>query len=106
MTAVAPNYRLFELPWTPNDAEETRFKRLMAVGLSLWLVVVVGTRLLPTPDRPMAQPLPDEVVKLVLQPPPLPPKPPAPAAVASVRAAPPPPPPSPQTPSSSRTECR
>ena len=75
MTAVATNYRLFELPWTPNDAEETRFKRLMAVGLALWLIVVVGTRLLPTPDRPMAQPLPDEVVKLVLQPPPLPPKP-------------------------------
>jgi len=31
---------------------------------------------LPAPERPLAQPLPEEVVKLILQPPPLKPKPP------------------------------
>ncbi|HUO78743.1 MAG TPA: AgmX/PglI C-terminal domain-containing protein [Steroidobacteraceae bacterium] len=69
MTVLATNYRVFELPWTPNDTEERHFKRLLRIGLLLWLIVVVGTRLLPTPERPMARPLPEEVVKLVLQPP-------------------------------------
>ena len=75
MTVLAANYRVFELPWTPNDAEERHFKRLLTIGLVLWFIIVVGTQLLPTPERPMARPLPEEVVKLVLQPPLPPPKP-------------------------------
>ena len=75
MTVLASNYRIFELPWTPNDAEERHFKRLMTVGILLWLIIVIGTQLLPGPERPLARQLPEEVVKLVLQPPPIPPKP-------------------------------
>lgn len=75
MTVLVSNYRIFELPWTPNDAEERHFKRLLTIGILVWLVVVVGTQLLPMPERPLAQQLPEEVVKLVLQPPPIPPKP-------------------------------
>ena len=75
MTALASNFRVFELPWTPNDAEERHFRRLLWIGIVVWLAVVVGTQLLPTPPRPLARPLPEEVVKLVLQPPLPPPKP-------------------------------
>ena len=69
MTALATNYRIFELPWTPNDSEERHFKRLLGIGLLIWLIVVIGTQLLPAPEHPVARPLPEEVVKLVLQPP-------------------------------------
>ena len=75
MTAFVTNYRTFELPWTLDGVQERRFKRMLGVGLALWLLVVVGTQLLPAPPRPATQPLPEEVVKLVLQPPPIPPKP-------------------------------
>jgi len=75
MTALAINYRTYELPWTASDAEERRFRRLLSIGLLLWLLIVVASRLLPTPDRPIVRTLPEEVVKLVLQPPPVPPKP-------------------------------
>jgi TonB family protein len=75
MTALASNYRTYDLPWTQSDAEERTFRRFMALGLCIWLLVVVGSRLLPTPPRAIAPPLPAEVVKLVLQPPPIPPKP-------------------------------
>ncbi len=74
MTALASNYRTFELPWTQSDAEERTFRRFLAIGFCLWLVLVVGSRLMPTPVRTSAPPLPEEVVKLILQPPPVPPK--------------------------------
>ncbi len=74
MTALASNYRVFELPWTPSEEEERRFKRLLVVVLGLFLLFAIAIPLLPTSERPVAPPLPDEVVKLVLQPPPPPPK--------------------------------
>jgi protein TonB len=75
MTALANNYRLFDLPWTTTGAEERRFRRMLAVGIGIWLLVSVVAELLPAPERPIARPLPEEVVKLVLQPPPPKPKP-------------------------------
>ena len=74
MTALATNYRTYDLPWTASDAEERRFRRLLVVGLLFWLLLVVASRLMPTPEHQQAPPLPEEVVKLVLQPPPEPPK--------------------------------
>ena len=68
MTALASNYRLYELPWTPNGEEERRFQRMLWIGLAIWLLVVVLSEVLPSAERPVAQPLPDAVVKLVLQP--------------------------------------
>ena len=47
MTALASNYRTFELPWTQSDAEERTFRRFLAIGFCLWLVLVVGSRLMP-----------------------------------------------------------
>jgi TonB family protein len=74
MTALATNYRTYDLPWTQSDAEETRFRRMLLVGVLFWLLIVIGSRLLPTPERIKAPPLPEEVVRLVLQPPAEPPK--------------------------------
>ena len=70
MTALVSNYRLYELPWTPNGEEERRFQRMLLVGLGIWLLIVILAQVLPASEHPLAQPLPEEVVKLVLQPPP------------------------------------
>ncbi|MCZ8130876.1 MAG: AgmX/PglI C-terminal domain-containing protein [Steroidobacteraceae bacterium] len=70
MTALATNYRVFELPWSASEAEERRFERLLAVGLLLFLIGGIAIPLLPTPERALPPPVPEEVVKLVLQPPP------------------------------------
>jgi periplasmic protein TonB len=75
MTALASNYRLFELPWSANQDQERRFKRMLAIAIGIWLLIAIVTQLLPTPERPVAPPLPEEVIKLVLTPPPAPPKP-------------------------------
>jgi len=77
MTALATNYRVFDLPWaSADDAEERRFRRLLGAVLALWLLATIVLQFMPAPERPLAQPLPEEVVKLILQPPPLKPKPP------------------------------
>jgi TonB family protein len=75
MTALATNYRVFDLPWATNAEQERRFRRMLAVAIAVWLAVAIVTQLMPAPERPVAQPLPEEVVKLVLTPPPPPPKP-------------------------------
>jgi periplasmic protein TonB len=75
MTALVDNYRVFDLPWTANAAQERRFRRMLAIAIAVWFVVAILIQLLPAPERPIAQPLPEEVVKLVLTPPPPPPKP-------------------------------
>jgi periplasmic protein TonB len=75
MTALATNYRLYDLPWTANAEQERRFRRMLAVALALWLAVAILVQLMPEPARQVAQPLPEEVVKLVLTPPPPKPKP-------------------------------
>jgi len=75
MTALATNYRIFELPWSANQDQERRFKRMLAIAIGIWLLIALLTQLLPAPEKAVAPPLPEEVVKLVLTPPPAPPKP-------------------------------
>jgi TonB family protein len=75
MTALASNYRVYELPWTPSGDEERRFRRLLVTVLALFFVGAAVIPWLPTSERPVPRALPDEVVQLVLQPPPPPPKP-------------------------------
>jgi TonB family protein len=75
MTALATNYRIYELPWTANEDQERRFRRLLAIALGIWLLIALVTQLLPAPEKMVPQPLSEEVVKLVLTPPPVPPKP-------------------------------
>ena len=75
MTTLASDYRVFELPWTANAEQEHRFRRMLSIAIGIWMLIAILTQILPAPDKPIAQPLPDEVVKLVLTPPPVPPKP-------------------------------
>ena len=75
MSALVDNYRVFELPWSENADQERRFRRMLAAGIAFWILIAILTQLLPTPPKPAVQPLPEEVVKLVLTPPPAPPKP-------------------------------
>jgi TonB family protein len=74
MSTLAGNYRIFELPWTPSEEEERRFRRLLWSALGLLLVFALVLPWLPVPERQVAAPLPEEVVRMVL-PPPAPPKP-------------------------------
>ena len=76
MTAIAANYRIFDLPWTPTPEEEQRFRRLLKIVLGLFLVVGLILPLLPEPAKPPAPALPEEVIDLVLTPPPVPKPPP------------------------------
>jgi len=75
VTALASNYRTFELPWTPSEEEERRFKRLLLIAFIIFALGGLVIPLLPVEERALAPPVPEEAVKLVLQPPPVPPKP-------------------------------
>ena len=39
------NFRVFELPWTPSEAEERRFRRVLgaALGIFIGLGIVIPT---------------------------------------------------------------
>ena len=75
MTAMAANYRLFDLPWTPEEGEQRRFRRTAATALLLFLAAAIVIPMLPVTEQPPAARLPDAVVSLVLEPPPPPPLP-------------------------------
>jgi TonB family protein len=73
MTALAANYRIFDLPWTPDEDEERRLKRTARTALLAFAALGILIPLIPVSERPQPAALPEEVVKLVLEPPPAPP---------------------------------
>jgi len=73
-------YRTYDLPWTPGEAGEQRFRRILRNVLVAYAVIAVVLPFLPLPERERAaQPeLPERVVQLIVeQPKPPPPPPPA-----------------------------
>jgi periplasmic protein TonB len=74
MSTLAANYRIFDLPWTPDDDEQQRLKKTARFALILFAALGILIPLIPMNERPPPPALPEEVVKLVLEPPP-PPKP-------------------------------
>ena len=74
----AGQYRSFELPWTPDPLSRRRLRRVGLVLLLLFLTGAIVIPFLPVREQAKAPALPEEVVQLVLQPPPEPPKPPKP----------------------------
>jgi periplasmic protein TonB len=70
MTALAANYRIFDLPWTPDDDEQRRLRKTATIALLLFAVLGILVPLLPVSERPPPPALPEEVVRLVLEPPP------------------------------------
>jgi TonB family protein len=73
VTALAANYRIFDLPWTPDEGEEQRLKKTARTLLLVFAAIGIVIPLIPMSDRPPPPALPDEVVKLILEPPPPPP---------------------------------
>lgn len=71
-------YRNFELPWTADIQSQQRLRRVGAVLLLVFLLAALVIPFLPVNERVKPATLPDEVVQLVLEPPPEPPKPPKP----------------------------
>ena len=76
---LAPYYRRYDLPWSPSEEMERRFRailRNLAIAFTLCAIVVA---LLPRHKQDInTESLPERVVQLVLEPPPPPPPPPPP----------------------------
>ena len=70
MSALAANYRIFDLPWTPEEDEERRLRNTARTLLTVFLVIGLVIPFLPVSERPEPPALPPEVISLVLEPPP------------------------------------
>ncbi len=77
---LAPFYRQYELPWSPTEEIEARFRKIMTIAFAIFAVCAVSIPLLPVPDKTQVQgpEIPDRIVRLVIerQAPPPPPPPP------------------------------
>ncbi|MET0987865.1 MAG: AgmX/PglI C-terminal domain-containing protein [Steroidobacteraceae bacterium] len=77
---LAPYYRLYELPWSPTQEVEQRFRKILRNLLIVFALFAIVIPFLPVQDRSerVAPAIPDRVVNLVLEkkaPPPPPPPP-------------------------------
>jgi TonB family protein len=78
-TVLAPYYRRYELPWSPAEDMERRFRAILRNLVIAFAIVAVIIAFLPR--RVVVQnteSLPERVVQLVMEPPPPPPPPPPP----------------------------
>lgn len=74
---LAPFFRRYELPWSPSEEMERRFRKILRNVVILFAIIAVLIPLLPRHERAInTEALPERVVKLVMQPPPPPPPPP------------------------------
>jgi periplasmic protein TonB len=74
--AAVMTYRIFDLPWSPIEGEERRFRRILGAILLLFFAVGAVIPFMPVPERPATAPeLPERVVQMVLEKPKPPPKP-------------------------------
>lgn len=75
---LGPFYRLYELPWSPTEEVESRFKKVLRIAFALFAVLALTITLLPTPEKvKVAQPdISDRIVKLLIEKKPPPPPPP------------------------------
>src|SRR5450631_793599 len=75
----APFYRRFDLPWSPSEETERRFRKILRTLIAVFAIVAVVIPFLPTHKAAInTDSLPERVVKLVMEPPPPPPPPPPP----------------------------
>jgi len=76
--ALAPYYRLYELPWSPTEEIERRFRKVLRNVFILFAILALLIPLLPVPEKAQVQQpaIPDRIVNLVIEkkvPPPPPP---------------------------------
>src|SRR5277367_1525598 len=73
---LAPFYRRYELPWSPSEDMERRFRRILRNLLIVLAIIAVVMPFLPRTERVVnTDSLPERVVQLVQEPPPPPPPP-------------------------------
>jgi TonB family protein len=97
VTVLPPYYRRYELPWSPSEETERRFRTILRNLAILLAIFAVLMPFLPRHERTVnTESLPERVVQLVIEPPPPPPPPPPPKPEKPVEKAPVAPKPTPQ----------
>src|SRR5450631_1911818 len=75
----APFYRRYDLPWTPSEEMDQRFRKILRNMVIAFAILAVVVPFLPSHKAAVnTDSLPERVVKLVMEPPPPPPPPPPP----------------------------
>ncbi len=78
-TTLAPYYRRYELPWSPSEEMERRFRTILRNLAIVFAIIAVLMPFLPRHKIVVnTESLPERVVQLVMEPPPPPPPPPPP----------------------------
>lgn len=72
---TATHFRIYDLPWTPSETEERRFRRVVGAAVGLFVAFGIIVPFLPAPPRPLVAPaIPERIVEfLIEQPRPKPP---------------------------------
>ncbi len=88
-TGLAPFYRRYELPWSPSEEMERRFRKILRNLAIVFAIFAIAIPFLPRHERVVnTESLPERVVQLVMEPPPPPPPPPPPKPEKAVEKAP------------------
>ncbi len=78
-TTLAPYYRRYELPWSPSEEMERRFRKILRNLAIVFAIIAILMPFLPRHKIVVnTESLPERVVQLVMEPPPPPPPPPPP----------------------------
>src|SRR5580704_6441249 len=78
-TGLPPYYRRYELPWSPSEEMERRFRAILRNLAIVFAIIAVIMPFLPRHQIVVnTESLPERVVQLVMEPPPPPPPPPPP----------------------------
>jgi len=89
ITGLAPYYRRYDLPWSPSEEMERRFRVILRNLAIVFGIFAVLMPFLPRHERIVnTESLPERVVQLVMEPPPPPPPPPPPKPEKPVEKAP------------------
>ncbi len=94
---LVPYFRRYELPWSPSEEMERRFRVILRNLTIAFAIIAVLMPFLPRHQRVVnTDSLPERVVKLVMEPPPPPPPPPPPKPEKPIEKVPATPKPAPQ----------
>jgi protein TonB len=78
-TGLAPYFRRYELPWSPAEDMERRFRAILRNLVIAFALIAIILPFIPRHERVVnMDSLPERVVQLVMEPPPPPPPPPPP----------------------------
>jgi len=69
MASIAVNFRSYQLPWTPSEAEERSFRRVLGAILGLFIACSIIIPMLPERHLPpaTAPALPERIVEFILE---------------------------------------